>query len=77
MILDAGAARGAKEGSAEKGLARAAERWRLSSSEAASDMVCFKVRPRLVSQPNAGGSRRGSRRRFVSARDQMGPDGRR
>lgn len=26
---------------------------------AASDIVCFKVRPRLVSQPNAGGSGQG------------------
>jgi hypothetical protein len=28
---------------------------------AASDIVCFKVRPRLVSQPNAGGSGQGRR----------------
>jgi hypothetical protein len=64
MILDAGG----------EGLARAASWLRLSSSGAASDMVRLKVRPRLVSEPNAGGWCRGARRRFVST---QGPDSRR
>jgi hypothetical protein len=63
MILDPGVAvgrrKGCSGGGGGTGHGKVVAQVKRGVLAAASDIVCFKVRPRLVSQPNAGGSGQG------------------
>jgi hypothetical protein len=64
MILDPGGAAARRKGVQGKEVGtdrgKVAAQAKRGVLAAASDMVCFKVRPRLVSQPNVGGSGQGA-----------------